>query len=262
MSAVEAEDSGGSVTDADVKDPASKPRISYRFWVPVAVLAVAGFGVRLYSVLRWYQHLPLALDDNYYYHYQARLLADGRGFINPFYLRQQHIVAPSAAHPPMYSLYLAAWTLVGVGGVLDHRVVTCLAGATLCIPMAMLGRRLGGRWAGWIAAAFGEFFPPLWINDGLLLSETVAAIAVAWAMVATSSPFGTASSASARDSRSKPKAPSEIAMDTSRPASGSSQYQGLKISTTPTIPSTVPMISQSLMTPGRSRPARPPSPRG
>lgn len=189
MSAVEAEDSGGSVTDADVKDPASKPRISYRFWVPVAVLAVAGFGVRLYSVLRWYQHLPLALDDNYYYHYQARLLADGRGFINPFYLRQQHIVAPSAAHPPMYSLYLAAWTLVGVGGVLDHRVVTCLAGATLCIPMAMLGRRLGGRWAGWIAAAFGAFFPPLWINDGLLLSETVAAISVAWAMVAALATF-------------------------------------------------------------------------
>ena len=47
------------------------------------MLAVA---VRWAVTLRYYRDLPLGLTDNFYYHEQANLLADGDGFLNPFAL--------------------------------------------------------------------------------------------------------------------------------------------------------------------------------
>ena len=63
-------------------------------------------------------------------------------------------------------------------------MVACILGASICIPMAIIGRRLAGTGGGLIAAAFGAGFPPLWINDGLLLSETLACVLIAWVIVA------------------------------------------------------------------------------
>ena len=173
-----------AATDETAIVPQAPKAPRQHFWWIVGLIAVAGLAIRLASVWAWYRQLPLALDDNYYYHHQARLLADGRGFANPFFLRNQHVVAPSAAHPPLYSLYLAAWTLLGAGGVTDHRVAACLLGASICVPLAIVGRRLAGKPGGVIAAGFGAIYPPLWINDGLLLSETLAGVLVAWVIVA------------------------------------------------------------------------------
>jgi hypothetical protein len=141
-----------------------------RAWTFVAFgLAVA---VRWAVTLRYYRDLPLGLTDNFYYHEQANLIADGEGFLNPFALLVGER-AQTAAHPPLYSIYLALWSLVGADSALWHRLASGLVSAAAVIPVALVANRLAGHRAA-IAAGFGvALYPPLWMNDGLILSESL-----------------------------------------------------------------------------------------
>ena len=50
--------------------------------------------------------------DAFYYHHQANALADGKFFIDPIqYVFDDGVEVPSAGHPPLYSTYLALWSL-------------------------------------------------------------------------------------------------------------------------------------------------------
>src|SRR5215471_3203543 len=62
--------------------------------------------------------------DAFYYHYQANAIAGGHWFIEPYAWKcfGQHI--QSAAHPPLYPLYLAAWSVFGATSTLWHRIAT------------------------------------------------------------------------------------------------------------------------------------------
>jgi hypothetical protein len=121
--------------------------------------------------------------DAYAYHYGANLLADGKGFIDPLRYNLSGLKFPSAAHPPFYSVYLAAWSLVGAKSALWHRLASCLLGAATVGLTGLLGRRLAGDRAGLIAALLAAAYPSLWLNDAMLLSETAAAFAVVLAFL-------------------------------------------------------------------------------
>src|SRR6185437_10581862 len=121
--------------------------------------------------------------DSFAYHYGANLLASGKGFVDPVRYSFSGLSFPSAAHPPLYMTYLAAWSLIGVKSALSHRIVSCFLGVATVGLIGLLGRRLAGERAGLIAALLAAAYPHLWLNDAALMSETAAAFAVVLAIL-------------------------------------------------------------------------------
>jgi 4-amino-4-deoxy-L-arabinose transferase-like glycosyltransferase len=149
-----------------------------KLWIVMA-LALAW---RVGYVLVTKRH-AVVWGDSFSYHYGANLLAEGKGFIDPLRYNFAGLSFPSAYHPPLYMVYLAAWSVVGLKGALAHRLVSCLLGAATVGLIGLLGRRLAGERAGIIAAILAAAYPHLWLNDASLLSETAAAFAVVLAML-------------------------------------------------------------------------------
>ncbi|MGH9059683.1 MAG: glycosyltransferase family 39 protein, partial [Acidimicrobiales bacterium] len=89
-----------------------------------------------------------------------------------------HVVEPSAAFPPLFTLVLAVPSAVGLQSFLAHRLWCCLVGA-LAVPLAAaMGRRLGGGRTGIVAAALTAVYPNLWMADALGMSETLSPVLV------------------------------------------------------------------------------------
>jgi 4-amino-4-deoxy-L-arabinose transferase-like glycosyltransferase len=55
-------------------------------------------------------------------------------------------------------------------------------GTAVVVVIGLLARRLAGDRAGWIAAGIAAVYPNLWVNDGLIMSETLATLLVALAL--------------------------------------------------------------------------------
>jgi 4-amino-4-deoxy-L-arabinose transferase-like glycosyltransferase len=138
---------------------------------------LAGLAWRVGYVLVTKRHAILWGDASYY-HFGAILLAEGKGFINPLNYVLFGQRSQSGTHPPLYMTYLAAWSVVGSKSILWHRLASCVLGAATVGLIGLLGRRLAGDRAGLLAAVLAAAYPPLWLNDAALLSETAAAFAV------------------------------------------------------------------------------------
>ena len=153
----------------------------------IVALALA---VRWVAVFAHYGDLPLELDDNYAYHKQAQLLLDHGGFYEPFVWKDSveaglpEELEPSAGHPPGYVTYLAAFGVVGLDSPTANRLASGLAGAVAVGLVGIIARWVGRRAglgegvadrAGLIAAFFAAIYPNLWINDALILSESLYA---------------------------------------------------------------------------------------
>ena len=155
---------------------ASTPWLSPRRWtIALAVIAVAGFALRVAYVFHT-RHLSIG-GDAFYYHQQANYLAQGRGFVEPFSYAKTGRAMPSAYHPPLWTLYLTLFSLAGLKSWTVHRLAGCLLGTSTIVLVGLLGRRIGGpkagRTVGLVAAAIAAFYPFLWINDVLGMSESM-----------------------------------------------------------------------------------------
>lgn len=154
------------------------------FWAGLSVIALVGLGVRLWWVLSAKWNRPL-WGDAWFYHWQARLLSEGHGFVNPAYWYWGHLRAESADHPPLFTLLLTGLDSVGLKSVHAQLIVMCLLGAAAVVVVGLAGRKIGGARLGLIGAALAAIYPNLWLNDGMLMSETVyillIALAVLWA---------------------------------------------------------------------------------
>ena len=120
-----------------------------------------------------------AISDPSYYHLQANLLADGRGFIDPFSWVFAHQQIATAAHPPLFALVLSAASALGATSEMAHRVLGCTIGAGTIVAIAYLGREIGGRRVGVIAAAIAAVYPNLWVFDAGLFAESLELLLVA-----------------------------------------------------------------------------------
>ena len=118
---------------------------------------------------KWRQ--DLLLNDSLWYSAQAVKLANGDGFVDPFY------GGPSAEHGPLTPLLLApvSWPDDPVPW---QRAVMTLIGLTVVVGVGLLARRVGGWWAGVAAAALAAVYPNLWMNDSLVMSEAPALLLV------------------------------------------------------------------------------------
>lgn len=159
--------------DAGGPPQGSAHRSRYRRWL-LAVLAicVVALGLRVGYVLGWKQVDEIG-GDAYYYHRSAQLLADGEGFVHPYFF-DQGVRAPGADHPPGYTVVLAVPSLLGFDTILSHQLTTCLIGTGAVALLAVAGRRMAGPRAGLVAAGVGAVYPNLWLNDAALMSESLA----------------------------------------------------------------------------------------
>ena len=80
--------------------------------------------------------------DAFFYHAGANLLAEGKGFISPFYV-QLGLHRAAAEHPPLYIIFLAIPSVLGMKSVMAHLLWSCVLGtATVgCRAPRTRGRR-------------------------------------------------------------------------------------------------------------------------
>jgi 4-amino-4-deoxy-L-arabinose transferase-like glycosyltransferase len=141
----------------------------------------------------------VARDDHHfydaaYYELQARTIADGHGYTDPFQYLPGHSqrALPSAQHPPLTVLALVPVAWIGNElGVADKtsqtamRVEIALVGLLGVAAIGLLGREIGGDRTGLVAAGIAALYPYLWVNDGLIMSEAFAVVLVTLAMILT-----------------------------------------------------------------------------
>jgi 4-amino-4-deoxy-L-arabinose transferase-like glycosyltransferase len=118
--------------------------------------------------------------DAFYFHWQARFIADGSGwFISPFPSLSPHVVVPSAEHPPLWSLVLALSDVLGLKSYPSQLLGACFIGAGAVFVTGLAAREVAGERTGLIAAGIAAVYPNYWINDTLGLSETLILLLVA-----------------------------------------------------------------------------------
>ena len=169
-----------------------------RFAVALALIAALGLGVRLVSIAVWAPDTPSQIGgDALFYREVAKLIADGKGFTEPYrYLfgGQETVTLadgttkvvvtpkgheePTAGHPPIYPLYLALFAKLGLRTLLEQQIVSALLGTVSVVLAGLLGRSLLSPRVGLIAAGLTAVYANIWISDGLLLSETAALVFV------------------------------------------------------------------------------------
>ena len=142
--------------------------------------------------------------DQFYYSLAGDAIADGRGFVVPWHNRSlspdwdgfgvafagsEAITAapPAADHPPLTALVAALPGLLGGGPgshVLEQRLTMAALGVAAVVLVGLLGRAVGGRRVGLVAAGLASVHAGFWVNDGLVMSETLAVLALAGVLLA------------------------------------------------------------------------------
>jgi hypothetical protein len=154
-----------------------------RFWPAIALILLAAAGLRVGYVLTVTRH-DMHFYDAAYYQLQAEAIADGKGFfVNPLVqLAKDRATAPAAAdHEPVTTLALvpAAFIDDREGSHLAMRFTMTLIGLGTVVVLGLLGRAVGGSTVGVVAAGIAALYPNLWMNDGILMSESITILLTA-----------------------------------------------------------------------------------
>lgn len=145
----------------------------------LALIVLVAAGVRAAYVL------TVTQDDHHfydaaYYELSAREIAQGEGFFkDPFaLLKPGSPVLEAADHPPLTTLVLVPAGLIGdtSASQLAMRFTMVAFGLGVVALVGLLGRELAGDTVGLVAAGIAAVDPNLWLNDGLLMSETLGVL--------------------------------------------------------------------------------------
>jgi 4-amino-4-deoxy-L-arabinose transferase-like glycosyltransferase len=150
-------------------------RRSFRIRLAIITALAGAWRVAYLVVAKWHTHL--GVNDSLYYAYQADRNAIGDWFPHPF------STAPGAAHGPLTSAYLTLWTLHGGDATAWQRTGNTVLGIVTVALIGVLGGRLAGPRVGLVAAAIAAVYPNLWINDSIVMSESLASLLVVLALV-------------------------------------------------------------------------------
>jgi hypothetical protein len=187
-----------------------------RFWRVLLVIVAVAFGIRVaYVAIAKAGPCPLAFadgtrigsypskclrGDELFYNSEANYVAAGHGFNEPlsaFTHPGETGPRPAADHPPLTVVVLTpvswladhapfSWVIKEPlhDHVREHRYTMVLLGTLLVALVGLLGRRLAGEGVGLVAAAIAAVSPNIWVNDGLVMSETLTALTVVGALFA------------------------------------------------------------------------------
>lgn len=148
----------------------STPPDEPTFVLRLGVITAVGAAIRLVSWATKIGH-DLLLNDSIYYRIQAGRNADGDWF------KEALTSSPGAEHGPLTSLYLTPFAWLADNVSFLRLAITALGIATVAM-IGLLGRRLAGDRVGLVAAAIAAAYPNLWVNDALLMSETLCLLLV------------------------------------------------------------------------------------
>ena len=166
------------------------------FRAQLAVVAAAGLALRVAYVIVAKRNDTLDSlsfpTDQYYYSRTADLLASGEGFVSPWH--EAEVMAglvesgaePShaAEHAPLTAIVASPASFFSRGD--DHifvqRIVMCAVGAAVIVMIGLLARQVAGRAVGLTAAGIAMLYPAFWINDGLIMAESLSALLIAGAL--------------------------------------------------------------------------------
>jgi len=175
-----------STVGAEETGAASSPRPPSQRGFTLALLAIvaAGVVIRVLYTLLEAPTPATSLNDEFYFSALPKLLADGHGWVAPADFIFNHIDRPTAEHPPLYTVVL--WGLAELGGTSAElqSLTGTLFGAGTIATLGLLGRRLAGERAGWIAAGLAALYPTLVAADGALMSESLFGLLVALTLLA------------------------------------------------------------------------------
>lgn len=162
--------------------PGPTERSRHSFVIALLVIAVVALGIRVTFVLT--RGPDNSLYDASFYQGQAELLADGQGFVDPPFYRSDGRIGEAAHHPPLTALVLTPVAALSDGDT-PMRLNFCVVGAIGVFLIGLLGVELGGRRTGLIAAAIAAVYPFLWVNDGVLMAESLAITLTVAALLVT-----------------------------------------------------------------------------
>lgn len=159
--------------------PLALKRPSERFLAPpLALIAAAALALRLvYALVVMGSREPTG--DGREFHLLANVLASTGRYIQPFLYVGLDRVVPTTEKPPLYPAVLAIPSALGLDSYAAHRVLSCLLGTVTVVLIGLLGRRVGGRRVGLVAAGIAAIYPALWMLDASLRSESLYAPLVA-----------------------------------------------------------------------------------
>jgi 4-amino-4-deoxy-L-arabinose transferase-like glycosyltransferase len=166
---------------------------SRRFRIALLLVLVVAGAVRTTFILAVARHDHTFYDAGYY-ELQARQIGKGHGYNDPFEFLPgaPHRSRPSADHPPLTVFAILPVITTGdrIGFAesttqLIVRFEMLLIGLAGIVLMALLARRLAGDAAGLVAAGIAALYPYLWVNDGLIMSESLAVLTVVGALLLT-----------------------------------------------------------------------------
>jgi 4-amino-4-deoxy-L-arabinose transferase-like glycosyltransferase len=180
-----------------------------RFGRVLLVIVAVAFGVRVaYVAIAKAGPCPVVLadgtrvgsspsscvrGDELFYNAEANYVAAGHGFEEPLsaFTHPGEKPPPAADHPPLTVLVLTpvSWLVEHApldavikeplhDHVREHRYTMVLLGTLVVALVGLLGRRIGGDTVGLVAAAIAALSPNIWVNDGLVMSETLTALTV------------------------------------------------------------------------------------
>jgi 4-amino-4-deoxy-L-arabinose transferase-like glycosyltransferase len=159
-----------------------------RFWRILLLIALAALVLRVGYVAFAKTNQPIH-GDQLFYNAEANRLARGDGFLEPFdpQALSRGVIRegkdPAADHPPLTVIVLAPVSFVTSEALIPQRLTMAVLGTVAVVIIGLLARRLAGDRAGWIAAGIAAIYPNLWVNDGLIMSETIAALVVVLALL-------------------------------------------------------------------------------
>ena len=147
-------------------------------------MALLALAVRVTYVLGTEpRHLPFT--DSLYYQQLANDLAAGHGFIDPLRLLATGHATPTAEHPPLYPLVLAFGSLLGARSVQAHQLIGCLIGVGTVLCVGATAATVAGKRAGLYAGVVAAVDPTLWLNDGGIDAESLFALTLGVALLAS-----------------------------------------------------------------------------
>ncbi len=144
------------------------------------LLVLAGaLGVRVVYVATVTNH-DRHFYDAFWYEFEAVAIGNGHGVINAVFNQPDH---PNADHPPLTSVVLVPIAKLTDGSQLAMKVTMAVLGTVGVLAIALIAREIAGDRVALIAAVVAAIYPNLWINDGLIMAETLSALLVAVAVL-------------------------------------------------------------------------------
>lgn len=167
-----------STSIAPSSDRAGPAADGKKFRLGTVLVLVVALAVRIQNVARNKTNAKL-YGDAFDYYMQGKSLAAGHGFTQTLATFRINTdlpsgtLVPTAAHPPGFTVFLAFLQKIGLTTPLQQRYAMCVLGTLSVLVIILAARRIFGPRSALVAGAIAALYPNLWLNDGLLMAESL-----------------------------------------------------------------------------------------